>query len=197
VEIAVIRPVWDILVYVVLPLWVLAGFADYLCHRAAGIEHANGVKESTIHWLMLGEVGVPLLMAVFLKINAFIMLVMFVALIAHEITGYIDLQIATQTRRVSVIEQQIHSLLEVLPFAAMLLVFILHWPQLLSLLDQGSEAADFSLTLKPMPGWAELGPPALAFAVFAIFPYIEEFIRGLRAEKSGAAATDRSPVLMP
>ncbi|MBV9045849.1 MAG: diguanylate cyclase, partial [Alphaproteobacteria bacterium] len=37
-----LTPVWDVLVYVVLPLWVLAGFADYLCHRATHIEHANG-----------------------------------------------------------------------------------------------------------------------------------------------------------
>jgi hypothetical protein len=190
-------PVWDILVYVVLPLWVLAGFADYLCHRATQIEHANGVKESTIHWLMLGEVGVPLLMAVFLKIDALVMLVMIVALIAHEITGQIDLQLAMRTRNVTAVEQQIHSFLEILPFTAMLLVFILHWNQMLALFGAGPEHADFGIAFKQMPTFAELGPPAIAFALFAIFPYVEEFIRGLRAEKAGAAATDRGTVLGP
>jgi hypothetical protein len=178
-------PVWDILVYVVLPLWVLAGFADYVCHRVTHVERASGIKESSIHWLMLGEVGVPLLLAVFFRIDALVMLVMIFALVAHEITGYVDLQVATRTRHVSVLEQQIHSLLEVLPFTAMLLVFTLHWTQMLALFGQG-EPADFSLTLKPMPTFAELGPPAIAFLLFAILPYAEEFIRGLIAERSGS-----------
>ena len=192
-----IKPVWDVLVYVVLPLWVLAGFADYLCHRATQIEHANGVKESVLHWLMLGEVGVPLLMAVFLKINALEMVVMVIALEAHEITVHIDLQHAMRTRRVTALEQQIHSFLEILPLTAMLLVFTLHWNQLLAVLGQGPEAVDFSVMFKPMPTFAELGPPALAFALFAIFPYVEEFIRGLRAEKDGTTASDRGSVLAP
>jgi hypothetical protein len=28
----------NVLMYFVLPLWLAAGFADYLCHRAADIE---------------------------------------------------------------------------------------------------------------------------------------------------------------
>ena len=182
-----LTPVWDVLVYVVLPLWVLAGFADYLCHRATHIEHANGFKESLIHWLMLGEVGVPLLLAVFFKVNALLMAIMVLAFIAHEITSNIDIRLATQTREVSAFEQQVHSLLEMLPFTAMLLVFVLHWPQLLALLGQGGEAAGWTLTLKPMPSLAELGLPAIAFALFVIFPYAEEFIRGWLADRRGDA----------
>ncbi|MBV9620353.1 MAG: hypothetical protein JO341_04955 [Gammaproteobacteria bacterium] len=182
-----LTPVWDVLVFAVLPLWVLAGFADYLCHRATHIEHANGVKESLIHWLMLGEVGVPLLLAVFFRIDALLMVIMVVALLAHEITSNIDIRLATRTRHVSTLEQQVHSLLEMLPFTAMLLVFVLHWPQLLALLGQGGEAADWTLTLKPMPSLAELGVPAIAFALFVIFPYAEEFTRGWLAERRGAA----------
>ena len=39
-----------LLLYVVLPAWVLAGFGDYLCHRALRIEHANGIRETVLHW---------------------------------------------------------------------------------------------------------------------------------------------------
>ena len=92
--------VWSLLVYIVLPLWVIAGFVDYLCHRASDIEHATGAKESLIHWLMLTEVGVPLLLAVFFRINALILALMIFCLIAHEVTGYLDLKIAMATRRV-------------------------------------------------------------------------------------------------
>jgi hypothetical protein len=31
-----------LLMYVVLPLWLAAGFADYLCHRAARIAETSG-----------------------------------------------------------------------------------------------------------------------------------------------------------
>ncbi|HEX2593089.1 MAG TPA: hypothetical protein VHL34_16430 [Rhizomicrobium sp.] len=188
-----LKPVWDILVYVVLPLWVLAGFGDYLCHRATDIEHANGAKESALHWLMLFETGAPILAAVFLKVNAVVLGFAFVCLIVHEITGHIDLQLAMATRRVTALEQQIHSLLEVLPLMALLLLAILHYRQAQALFGFGTQAADFSIVLKPLPDWPVIGPPAVAFLIFAILPYAEEFIRGLRAEKASASqGTDGS-----
>jgi hypothetical protein len=178
-----LKPVWDVLVFLVLPLWVLAGFTDYLCHRATDIEHANGAKESVLHWLMLGETGLPVLAAAFLQVNALVMIFMIVGLVAHELTGWVDLQLAMRTRKVTAFEQQVHSLLEVLPFTAMLLVMILHWGQTQALFGFGKQAADFSLTLKPFPGWAAVLPPAIAVLVFAIIPYAEEFVRGLRTER--------------
>jgi hypothetical protein len=168
--------------YIVLPLWVLAGFADYCCHRLTDIEHANGVKESLLHWLMLGEVGVPLLAAVFLKIDALLFAFMMLCLVAHEITGYVDLKLAMATRRVSAFEQQVHSLLEVLPLAALLLLAILHWPQAEALFGFGLAKANFSIGLKEAPSWGALIPPLIGFLLFAIFPYAEETVRGLKAE---------------
>ena len=184
--------VWDILMYVVLPIWVLAGFADYCCHRVTNIEHANGTRESVLHWLMLGEVGVPILAAVFLKIDAFLLLFMAVCLIAHEITGYIDLTLAMATRKVSALEQQVHSVLEIMPFTALLLVAILHWPQAQALLGLGTAPADFSIAFKQVPGWAAFIPPFVGFLVFAILPYGDEFIRGLGAEARHQVAEPRS-----
>jgi hypothetical protein len=185
-----LAPVWQVLVYVVLPLWVLAGFGDYLCHRRSEIEHANGAKESLLHWIMLGETGIPILVAVFFDVNALVMAFMILCLIAHEITGYGDLRLAMATRKVSALEQQIHSLLEVLPLTAMLLTFILHWKQAEALFGFGSQAARFDLVFKGFPGWAVIGPPAVAFLIFAILPYAEEFIRGLRTERKGQVMSD-------
>ena len=175
-------PVWDILMYIVLPLWVTAGFADYCCHRATDVEHANGVKETTLHWLMLGEVGVPILAAVFLRIDALLFLFMIACLIVHEVTGYLDLKLAMATRKVKAFEQQVHSVLEMMPLTALLLLSALHWPQAEAVFGFGQEAADFSIALKPPPPWSALIPPMLGFLVLAIVPYAEEFIRGLRAE---------------
>ena len=35
------------MLYVFLPLWGIAGFADWCCHKATKIEVTSGVKEST------------------------------------------------------------------------------------------------------------------------------------------------------
>jgi hypothetical protein len=172
----------QVLLFIVLPLWLAAGFADYLCHRATRIEHANGARESVLHWLMLGEVGVAVLAAVFLKVNALVLAFMILCLVAHEITTHLDLQLAIRTRKVTALEQQVHSFLEVMPLGALLLVLILHWSQAQALFGFGGERPDYALVLKPWPGWGVIGPPAVAAALLVILPYAEEFIRGLRQE---------------
>ena len=174
-------PALFLLSYVVLPLWLTAGFADYLCHRAAHIEQANGARESLLHWLMLGEIGVPLLAAVFFKINALLLIFMVLCWMAHEITTHMDLRLARRTRDVSAIEQQVHSFLEVLPVAAFLLLCVLHWPQVQALAGAGPEAADFTLALKPLPPLAQLCALFGGLTVFGLLPYAEETWRGVRA----------------
>ncbi|HWC63249.1 MAG TPA: hypothetical protein VG501_06480 [Rhizomicrobium sp.] len=190
-------PVWDVLVYVVLPLWVLAGFADYCCHRAAHMERATGPRESMLHWLMLAQVGLPLVLAVFFRINALLLSLMILAFIAHEITGYIDLRLAMATRKVTAFEHQVHSFLEILPLTAILLVMTLHWPQTLALFGKGSEHADFSLGPKQIPRWGELIPPFAAFLIFALLPYAEELRRGFRAERADQAAVNKVMEVQP
>ena len=47
-----------VLLYGVLPLWLLAGFGDWLCHRVQRIEHSTGLKESLLHLAMIAELGI-------------------------------------------------------------------------------------------------------------------------------------------
>jgi hypothetical protein len=175
--------VWSLLVYGVLPLWVIAGFLDYLCHRASDIEHATGIRESLIHWLMVLEVAVPLVLAVFFRINALLLALMIASLVAHEITGYLDLKIAMATRKVTIFEHQVHSVLEILPFTAVLLMMSLHWPQTQSLFGFGRETADFSLGPKQIPRWGEIIPPAAVFILLVLVPYAEETWRGRKVKR--------------
>ena len=123
-----------------------------------------------------------ILAAIFLKIDALLLGFMILCLIAHQVTGYIDLKVAMATRQVTIFEHQVHSVLEIMPLTAFLLLCILHWPQAQALFGSGSAAADFSIALKTPPTWDALIPPAMGFIVFAIAPYAEEFFRGLRAE---------------
>lgn len=177
------EPVWDVLAYAVLPLWVVCGFLDYLCHRASHMTQRTGMRESALHWLMLLEVGLPLALAVFFRINALVILLMLVCLVAHEVTGHFDLKLAMATRKVAVFEHQVHSALEIMPLAAMLLVMAMHWPQTLALFGMGRDTAQFYLGPKQLPRWGELLPPAAAFLLLAVIPYLEEMTRGFRSGK--------------
>jgi len=105
----------SILMYFILPLWLAAGFADYLCHRAAHIERTSGVKESALHLLQSAEMGVAILAAMFLEINALVILIMIACFLLHEATALWDLSYASATREVGPIEQHVHSFLESYP----------------------------------------------------------------------------------
>jgi hypothetical protein len=90
-----------ILLYFILPIWLIAGFADWLCHRRAHIESTADPKESLIHLLMFAEMGVPLLLALFLEINSLIIAVMIAAFLIHEVTALWDVTYATAVRSVT------------------------------------------------------------------------------------------------
>ena len=171
-----------ILMYFILPLWLIAGFADWLCHRASHIESTTGAKESVIHLLMFVEVGIPLLAAMFLEINALIIATMLVAFTLHEATAMWDVSYATTARTVSPIEQHVHSFLEMIPLMAILFVVSRHWDQFLALFGFGVETARFDLAWKdpPLPA-TYVFSVMTAILLFELIPYIEEFFRGLRA----------------
>jgi hypothetical protein len=172
----------SMLMYFVLPLWLAAGFADYLCHRATSIESTSGPKESLLHLLQLSEMAVPTLAAIFLEINALIILVMIVSLILHQLTAMWDVRYAYHRREVRPIEQHVHSVLEMLPLAALLIIVLVHWPQFLALFGMGAEATDFALRLKdpPLP-WLYVTAILTLVVLFEVLPYLEELVRTLRA----------------
>jgi hypothetical protein len=167
------------LMYVVVPVWLVAGLADYMCHRSARIEETSGVFESLLHLLQFAQVGMPLLAALFLEINAAILLLMMVGLVLHQATAVWDVRYANDTRRVAPVEQHIHGVLEMTPAIATAIVAILHWPQFLSLFGVGE--ARFALALKnpPLPAWY-LWSVMLAVLAFGVLPYGEELLRTLR-----------------
>jgi hypothetical protein len=175
-----------LLLYFIMPVWFLAGFADYLCHRATDIAHTTGPKESLLHLLMFGEIALPLLMCLFLDINALVFAVMIAAFLAHEATALWDVSYAIDKRYVSPLEQHVHSFLEMIPLMAGSFVAVLHWPQLLALFGLGTEPARFSIAWKsePLPVLyitSVLG----ASLLFELLPYLEELWRGWRASKAG------------
>jgi hypothetical protein len=180
-----------VLMYFVLPLWLLAGFTDYLCHRAARIEHSSGAKESAIHLLMFAEMAVPTLAAIFLEINALVLALMIVGFLLHEATAMWDVSYASATREISPFEQHVHSFLEMLPLMALTMIAVLHWEQFLALFGLGQEIARWDIALKPNPlPWPYVAAVLSAILLFEVLPYLEEFVRTLRAERLRVAVEE-------
>ena len=176
-----------LLMYFVFPAWVLAAFADYLCHRAAHIEETAGVKESCIHLLGIAEMALPVLAALFLEINALVIALMLVCLILHELTTYWDVRYAYSTRDVAPIEQHIHNYLTLLPLLAFVLILVLHWGQFQALFGFGAETARFDVRWKEPPlAWPYVLTMLALVAIADLLPFCEELWRGLRTRPGGS-----------
>lgn len=174
-------PVANLLLYLVLPLWVLTGAADWLCHRRARIEATAGPTESLLHLALLGEAGIPLLAGLLLEINGVVLAVMVFFFFLHEATGYLDIRYAQAHRGISPIEQRVHDYLTAIPFAALLLVMAAHWPATLSLVGQAPFDAALRWKDAPLPVGYVLGILG-AVLLFNGLPYLEELWRGLRVK---------------
>ncbi|HUR89371.1 MAG TPA: diguanylate cyclase [Ramlibacter sp.] len=151
------------LMYIVYPLWVLAGFADWVCHRRTGIATTSGVKESLIHWLMFAEIGAAMLAVAFLEINAAVLAIVLAVFLVHEATVYWDLDYSTLKRDVGPFEQMVHSFLELLPLVS------------LALLAMIADRDDWSLRARNEP-WPfdYLVAAAAASMLFNALPLLQE-----------------------
>jgi hypothetical protein len=167
------------LMYFVLPVWLAAGFADYICHRAAHIERTSGWRESLLHLLQLAEMAVPILAAMFLEITSGVILLMIACLILHQLTAMWDVSYATTTREVKPIEQHVHSVLEMLPLTGLLMVVAMHWPAFVGLLGLAPSSFEFLIKSEP-PSWLYVTTVPALTALFEVLPYLEELARGLR-----------------
>lgn len=183
-------PAAVVLICFVLPLWLIAGFADWFCHRAADIESTAGAKESVLHLVQFTEMGLPLLAGVFLEINAAVIALMICSFMLHEATALWDVHYAISNRHVGAFEQHVHSFLEMLPLLAIVCVISLYWGQFLALWGLGRESADFGLRFKsdPLPVQFVVGLLS-AVVLLEVVPYFEELIRCLHSNRPIRAAS--------
>ena len=176
-----------LLMYALLPVWLLAGFADYLCHRFERIELSAGWQESLLHLLMVGELGIGVTAALLLDINAGVLALIFGCCLAHEVTIWIDLSYASARRRIPPFEQWVHALQFSLPWAGFVGLVLLHHEQALAAVGiAGTPAADWSWRWKdpPLPLWY-LVCVVLAAASLVVVPFLLEWLRS-RAKRSPA-----------
>jgi hypothetical protein len=173
--------------FVVIPVWMGMGLADYFCHRGSDIAHTSGVLESIMHLGQFTLMGIPLIMALFITVDAGLLLIMLVFIVLHHAVAYVDVRYANATRLVRPIEQMVHSFLEIMPITAFLLVGTIAFDQLEALFGGGVAHADFALRQRwpPLPGWYIVSVLSGAF-LFNFVPYLEELLRCLRVRANPA-----------
>jgi hypothetical protein len=175
-----------ILLYLVIPAWLFAGVADWACHRRTHLEHTTGLKESLLHLLMVAQVGLGVLAALFLEINSAVLLLLVALLAAHALTSHWDLHYASGKRFVGAFEQTMHAYLEALPLVAFALLAASYWPQFTAIFGASGSTPDWRWAWKSEPLPAHVIAALLAAsAVFGFAPYAEEFYRSLKARKAG------------
>jgi hypothetical protein len=171
-----------LLMFAVLPIWIAAGLADYVCHRATNIEATSGTKESVLHALQFALVGLPVTLALFLNANAGFFLLAAICILLHHAVAAVDLVYANPKRRIAPREQMIHSFLEVVPITAFLLLAVLYWPQFLALFGAGPEEARFAPQIRILP-WRYTAAALGGALLFNAVPYAEELLRCIRAAR--------------
>ena len=184
-----LSPQLSLILYLLLPLWVIAGFADWLCHRMTAIERTSGARESLLHLVMLAQIGLPVLAALLFTPNALVFALLIGGFVLHQLTELWDVTYSEKSRRITPVEQQVHGIMEMAPFAIILLLASVHWGQFCALFGIGDESAQFALTRRvPAISPAYLVGLGCAIVLLDVLPYLEELLRCLRAKVDAAPA---------
>ena len=161
------------LVWVVYPLWLIAGFFDYLFHRNTQIERTSGPTESWLHLAQFASLGIPLLLVAFLAVTPPVIAIVAGAIAVHTALSIADVSYTEGRRHVSPLEQHAHAFMAVLPVVATGIVAILNWDDLASgrwIIRPKNEA------IPPLSAGLLVG----SYFVLAGAPIVEELIRTSR-----------------
>jgi hypothetical protein len=189
------EPAALVLMFVVYPVWVAAGLADWYCHRRTFIAQTSGLKENMFHWVMFAEIGVGMAAVVLLEVNAAVLLLVFSVFVVHQITVYQDLDYSTLLRDVGPFEQMVHSFLELLPLLSLALLAMIAWPQAQALVGFGQESADWTLRRKSEPLPDEYLAVALLMSLlFNVIPLVQETWACVAAPRKVRVARPGAPV---
>lgn len=162
-----------LLMYAVLPLWILSGFLDWWCHKRTAIETTSGWRESAFHWVMFAQFGLGSLAAIWLQVNLGLLVLLAGLFALHEFTTWLELRFVTRRREIRPVEQMVHSFMELLPLAAILLMTVLY---------DGSGQWVLRFKDEPLPVWHVVAALA-AVALFNVVPLVEEAWRCAQASR--------------
>ena len=173
----------NVLLYVFLPLWGIAGFVDWCCHRATNIEVTSGLKESLMHSLMGIQMAIPIVLCLLFRVNVLILLVCIITWMAHEYVAHHDVKYAAPKREISIWEMHAHTYLGSLPLYMLCSIIVINWPQFLNLVNLNL-AGNMGIELIETPHGSPTYAPSYAIfmLLICVIPYLEENYRCLKAE---------------
>ncbi len=174
----------DIILFIILPGWGIAGYVDWYCHKRSKIETTTGTLESIAHSLMGLQIGVPIYLCLLFRVNALILLICLVSLILHEVVAHCDIKMALPKRAISILEMHAHSYLATIPIFVFLMIIAINW-ELVENLITSAKSLDqqftFVRTEYVFGGTDYLPLYSLFMLVGCVIPYAEELYRCLRA----------------
>jgi hypothetical protein len=171
----------NLILYGLLPLWGIAGFIDWCCHRATRVESTSGLKESLIHSLMGIQLGIPIVLCLLFEVNVLVLLICGSMWLLHEVVAHWDVYYATPRRHISIWEVHVHNYMATVPLYLLMLVVILNWDVAVKAVTLDWSGQFGLRPLRERPGGSAYLPAYLAFmAALCVLPYLEENIRCLR-----------------
>ncbi|RCW70342.1 hypothetical protein [Pseudorhodoferax soli] len=175
------NPALALWMVVVLPLWVAAGFLDWCCHRRTAIERTGGVRESSFHLAMFAQMGGAALMGLLLEPTVAVLAIFALLIATHELTVWLELRFVVGRRAVAPFEQMVHSFLEVLPVAGLLLLALASAAS-----GGGVDGGEGGLRWRrhPLPG-SYLAALIGAVLLLNVGPLLEELWRCVRHRRAG------------
>lgn len=97
-------------------LWLGAGCIDFALHRRTAIAATSGLRESMLHGAQLACVGAGVLIWLCFVSNGLLALVLLALAGLHVALAYLDTAWADGKRRITPLEQHIHSILDISPW---------------------------------------------------------------------------------
>jgi len=175
----------DLLMYGVLPLWVLSGLAEGWCHRRTHASAPAGPRETLYHLTLLAQMGLGGLAALWLEFNLAMLTLLLVLFLLHEATRWLEMGRARGTRELRSGERMAHSFLELLPLFSVLCLIALHGPHGGNWLD--AQAWQLRWKAEPLPPVYVL-TLCTVIGLFHIVPRLEDTVRHWRAASAPAGA---------
>jgi len=183
--------VLNILLYVLLPLWGVAGLIDWFCHKATNIEETSGLHEALVHVLMGFQVGIPVFLALTFEVNVLVLILCFLALLMHEVVAHYDVHYASPRREISIWEVHAHNYLATLPFFILLLIIVRRWETFVDLITF-NWAGNMALEPRQEALGVNGGYALTYFITMGIFitgPYFFEVLRCWQWERANGIST--------
>jgi hypothetical protein len=162
-----------LLVWAIYPVWLAAGFLDYLSHRRTHIDRTPGATESWLHLAQFASLALPLILITFLQVSSLVIAIVAGSIVLHTTLSLADVSYTDGRRYISPIEQHAHAFMVVLPVVAAAIVALLNWDPIVS---SQWVLRPKAAPLPAVPAYLLVG----SYLVLAGAPIVEELVRTSR-----------------